>query len=328
MNVIETAMGRTIAIRRRTAWLLAVALACATLAAPRAMAAGQEPRGRTFSTAEDAAQTLIRVVKTGKLEDLLALFGPDGQDLVEGSDPATGRRNRDVFTVAAAEGWRLVDQGPDRKTLIVGNEAWPFPVPIVKDGATWRFDAAAGKEEVSARRIGRNELAVIETCRTYVAAQRRYAAQGHDSKPAGMYARIFRSDAGKQNGLYWPVARGQKRSPLGDLVAQAAEQERPLATNGGGPSTFHGYYFKILTGQGPAASGGAKSYVVNGDMSGGFALVAWPAQYDVTGVMTFIVNHDGILYQKDLGLETERVAKSMTRYNPDPSWGRVAQQPD
>ena len=171
MNVTETAVGRTIAFRGRTAWLLAVALACTTLAA------GQEPRGRTFSTAEEAAQTLIRVVKTGKLEDLLALFGPDGQDLIEGSDPATGRRNRDVFTVAAAEGWRLADQGPDRKTLIVGNEAWPFPVPIVKDGATWRFDAAAGKEEVSARRIGRNELAVIETCRTYVAAQRRYAAR-------------------------------------------------------------------------------------------------------------------------------------------------------
>jgi len=328
MNVTETAMDRTITSRGRTAWLLVVSLACTTLAAPRSMAAGQEPGGRRFTTAEDAAQTLIRGVKTGKLEDLLALFGPDGQDLVEGSDPATGRRNRDVFTVAAAEGWRLVDQGPDRKTLIVGNEAWPFPVPIVKDGATWRFDAAAGKEEVGARRIGRNELAVIETCRAYVVAQRRYAAQGHDSKPAGMYARSFRSDAGKQNGLYWPIARGQKRSPLGDLVAEAAEQERPLATNGGAPSTFHGYYFKILTAQGPAASGGAKSYVVNGDMSGGFALVAWPAQYDVTGVMTFSVNQDGILYERDLGLETERVAKSMTQYNPDPSWRRVAQRPD
>ena len=169
---------------------------------------------------------------------------------------------------------------------------------------------------------------MIETCRTYVAAQRRYAQQGHDGKPAGLYAKSFRSEPGKENGLYWPVAHGQKRSPLGDLVAQAAEQERPLGANAGPPSTFHGYYFKILTEQGPAASGGAKSYVVNGEMSGGFALVAWPAQYDVTGVMTFIVNHAGILYQKDQGSGTESVARSMTQYNPDRSWRPVAQQPD
>ena len=303
--------------------LLAVALTIGCLTLPCSTAAAQDSP-RTFPTPDDAARELIRVVKAGKIEELIALFGRDGQELAAGSDPATARSNREVFTVAAAEGWRLVDEGGTRRTLVIGNEGWPFPIPIVKDGTAWRFDTATGKEEVAARRIGRNELAVIETCRTYVAAQKRYAQQGHDGKPAGLYARSMRSEPGKQNGLYWPVVRGQKRSPLGDLVAQAAQQERPIDTNAGKPSTFQGYYFKILTEQGPAAPGFAKSYIVNGEMSGGFALVAWPAQYDVTGVMTFIVNRDGIVYQKDLGVETESVAKSITRYDPDPSWQRVA----
>jgi len=306
--------------------LLAAALTIGYLTLPCSTAAAQNSP-RTFQTPDDAARELIRIVKAGKIEELIALFGRDGQELAAGSDPATARANREVFTVAAAEGWRLVDEGSTRRTLMVGNEGWPFPIPIVKDGSAWRFDTATGKEEVAARRIGRNELAVIETCRTYVAAQQRYARQGHDGKPAGLYARSIRSEPGKQDGLYWPVMRGQKRSPLGDLVAQAAEQEHPLDTNAGRPSTFQGYYFKILTEQGPAAPGAAKSYVVNGEMSGGFALVAWPAQYDVTGVMTFIVNRDGIIHQKDLGLETEKVAKSITQYNPDPSWQRVV-QPD
>jgi hypothetical protein len=307
--------------------LLAAAMVTGNLTlAPTTAVAQDSPR--TFQTPDDAARDLIRVVKGGNLEELIAIFGRDGRELAAGSDPVTGRKNREVFIAAAAEGWRLADQGSNRKTLVIGNEGWPFPVPLVKDGTAWRFDAAAGMEEVIARRIGRNELAVIETCRTYVAAQGRYAQQGHDGKPAGLYAKSFRSEPGKENGLYWPVAQGRRRSPLGDLVAQAAAEDRPLDTNAARPSTFHGYYFKILTEQGPAASGRAKSYVVDGDMSGGFALVAWPAQYDLTGVMTFIVNHDGILYQKDLALETASVAKSMTQYNPDRSWRRVAQQPD
>jgi Protein of unknown function (DUF2950) len=314
--------------RRKIAYcLFGAALTIGSLTLARSTVAAQD-FPRTFPTPDDAARELIRVVEAGNLAELIAIFGRDGQALADGSDPATGRKNRQVFTAAAAEGWRLVDQGSDRKTLVIGNEGWPFPVPIVHDKTAWRFDTAAGKEEVVVRRIGRNELAVIETCRAYVAAQRRYAQQGHDGKPAGRYAKSFHSEPGKENGLYWPAARGQKRSPLGDLVTQAAAEERPIGTNAVPPSTFHGYYFKILNEQGPAAPGGAKSYVVNGDMSDGFALVAWPAQYDVTGVMTFIVNHDGILYQKDLGSGTESVAKSMTRYNPDQSWRPVTQQPN
>ncbi len=308
--------------RGRVRRAIVAAAVCAALVVPVVLLRAQGAGPLTFTTPEEAVQALIRIVKAGNLDDLLRLFGPDGRDLVNGSDPATGRQNRQVFTVAATEGWRLVDQGKNRKTLIVGNEGWPFPVPLVKTGTSWRFDAEAGEEEVIARRIGRNELEVIDICRTYVAAQRRYAQQGHDGKPAGLYAARFRSDAGKQNGLFWPSVKGQKRSPLGDLVAQAAEEERPLGT-AAEPSSFHGYFFKILTSQGAAVTGGAKSYIVNADLSGGFALVAWPAQYDVTGVMTFVVNHSGVLYEKDLGPQTESLAKSMTAYNPDKSWRPV-----
>ena len=185
-----------------------------------------------------------------------------------------------MFVVAAAEGWQLTDEGPDHKVLVIGNESWPFPVPLVSESGRWRFDTEAGTEEVITRRIGRNELAVIDTCRTYVAAQRLYARDGHDGKPAGLYARTFNSERGKQNGLYWPHTPGGKRSPLGDWLAQAATDGQTLPAQAGQPpATFHGYQFRILTSQGAAAPGGAKSYLVDGEMSAGFALVAWPAQY-------------------------------------------------
>ena len=300
--------------------LIAVVFACLGLAA--ASCSRATPAPRTFATPEEAVKTLSDVVKAGKIDELLAIFGPDGQELVDSSDPATARRNREVFTVAVAERWRLIDQGTNTKVLVIGNEEWPFPVSLVRAANGWHFDTAAGKEEVIARRIGRNELAAMQICRTYLAAQRLYARQGHDGKPAGLYATTFRSDPGKQNGLYWPAGRGQKSSPLGDLVAQAAEEGRRLSADGQ-PSPFHGYYFKILTAQGAAATGGAKNYVAAGEMSGGFALVAWPAQYDVTGVMTFIVNQDGVLYEKDLGPETAAAAKTMALYDPDPSWAKV-----
>ena len=301
----------------------AVALTCATLAWSPSSAAAADVRQPTFATPDAAVAALITAVKAGSLDDVLAVFGPEGKDLVDSSDPATGRHNREVFTVAVAEGWRLVDQGPTRKVLIIGHEGWPFPVPLMRDGDSWRFDSVAGKEEILARRIGRNELAAIRICRTYVAAQQQYAAQPHDGKSAGLYARKFRSDPGQQNGLYWPTARGQTRSPLGDLVAQAAQEGRPLDGDRQAPSPFYGYYFKILTGQGPQANGGARNYVAKDEMSGGFALVAWPAQYDETGVMTFVVNQDGIVHETDLGPATGSQAQGITLYNPDSSWKPV-----
>jgi hypothetical protein len=278
------------------------------------------PSYRTFATPDDAVRALIEAAKAKNLDDVIAIFGPEGKALIDSSDPATARRNRQVFTVAVAERWHLDDRGNGGKVLVIGNEEWPFPVPLVKDASGWRFDTAAGKEEVLARRIGRNELAAIRICRTYIAAQRLYAERGHDGRPAGLYARTFRSDPGRQNGLYWPATRGEKRSPLGDLVAHAAGEGAAAGQGDKAPTPFHGYYFKILTAQGPAASGGAKDYVVNGEMSGGFALVAWPARQDVTGIVTFIVNQDGAVREKDLGPDSDAAARAMTLYNPDASW--------
>jgi hypothetical protein len=290
--------------------ILVACLAVATIAAAPASP-------RTFASADAAVRALQDAVKASNLDEVIAIFGSDGQTLASSSDPATARANREVFIAAMAEGWHLVKASENRRTLVIGNENWPFPVPIVKSGTTWRFDTAAGKEEVIARRIGRNEIATIETCRGYVSAQRHYASEAHDGKPSGLYATVFASAPGKHNGLYWPTTRGEKRSPLGDLVAAATGDGGGNRVEG---TPFQGYYFRILTAQGTHAGGGAKSYVVNGELAGGFALIAWPAQYDTTGVMTFIVNQDGIVRQKDLGPETGSRAAAIAAYDPDASW--------
>jgi hypothetical protein len=280
-----------------------------------------QPAHRAFASPEEAVQALIDAVKAGKLETLIELFGPDGKDLIESSDPVTARRNRQVFRIAVAEKWELADGAADGKTLVIGHEQWPFPVPLTKTSDGWQFDTAAGKEEIIARRIGRNELSTINTCRAYVTAQQRYAQEGRDGRPSGTYATKFRSDAGRNNGLYWPTTRGQKPSPLGDLLAAAEAEVKE--TRGDARQPLNGYYFRILTEQGRNARGGRKNYLVNGAMTGGFALIAWPAQYEVTGVMTFIVNHDGIIYEKDLGSATANAVEKLRAYDPDSSWRPV-----
>jgi Protein of unknown function (DUF2950) len=280
--------------------------------------AEQQPYA-TFNTPEDAVHALNNAVAKGNVDAVRAIFGPDSKDLIDESDPVRARQNREVYIVAVKQGWRLVDDGA-RKELVIGNEAWPFPVPLVKQGERWRFDTVAGKEEVLVRRIGRNELSAIQACHAYVAAQNEYARGGHDGKPAGRYARTFRSDPGRHNGLYWPAEPGHPRSPLGDLLSDAAvAAAKPTA----GPAPFQGYYFRILTSQGGAARGGANDYVVHGELSRGFALVAWPASYERTGIMTFIVNHDGVVHEKDLGPTTDEAARKMAVYDPDDSWSAV-----
>jgi hypothetical protein len=278
------------------------------------------PAHRTFAAPEEAVRALAEAVKAGSIKELQDIFGPDSQALVDSSDPDTARHNRQIFTIAMREKWQLEDQGADRKMLVIGNEAWPFPIPLVREGSAWRFDTEAGKEEILARRIGRNELAVMRICAAYVRAQRLYAQQGHDGNPAGLYARSFHSDAGRQNGLHWETRRGEKRSPLGDLLADAADEAAARRAAAGEPQPFHGYYFRILTAQGAAAPGGARDYVVNGELSAGFALVAWPARYDASGVMTFVVNQDGVVWEKDLGPETGTAVRAVTAYDPDASW--------
>jgi hypothetical protein len=276
-----------------------------------------------FPTPEAAVAALIEATRAGDLDRLVSLFGPEGRDLVASSDPATGKRNRETFLAAVAEGWRLGDRRPSGKELIVGNESWPFPIPLVQKGGAWRFDTAAGAEEVIVRRIGRNELAAIRVCTVYVDAQRIYASSGHDGKPPGFYARRFMSEPGTENGLYWPSAPGKKRSPLGEMAAAAADDHASTVAGKSRPTPFYGYYYRILDAQGPNAPGGAKSYVVDGALHRGFALVAWPAEYDVTGVMTFVVSDAGVVHEKDLGKGTATAAAAITQYNPDSSWQKV-----
>lgn len=306
----------------RSAAIVALALSAAA-APPSCSREPAPPTYRTFTTPEDGVNALAEAVRKGSLDEVRAIFGPDANDLIDSSDAATARQNREVFAAAYRERWRLEQDSPTARTLVIGNEEWPFPIPLVRDAAGWHFDTAAGKEEVLARRIGRNELAAIRICRTYVAAQRLYAQKGHDGQPAGLFAKTFRSDPGRQNGLYWPAGPGQKRSPLGDLVAYAAQEGTALDRDRAQPEPFHGYYFRILTAQGPDAPGGTKDYVVGGRMSGGFALLAWPAQYDGSGVMTFIVNQDGVVRQKDMGPDTGTAAPAIRLFNPDASWAPV-----
>jgi hypothetical protein len=294
---------------------VALSLAGATILTAAAIVAAAQP---TFDTPEAAVRALVEAVRAERVDTLLELFGTEGTTLVDNSNPATARRNRAVFAAAAAEGWQLVDDGPDGKSLVVGRERWPFPVPIVRRDGRWMFDGAAGKEEVIARRIGRNELGAIRVCRLYVSAQQQYAKTGHDGKPAGVYAQKFRSDTGTHNGLYWPPVRGEKRSPLGDLLADAGVDGHKGTT--AAPAPFHGYYYRILTAQGRSAPGGAKDYVQAGRLSGGFALVAWPAEYGVTGIMTFIVNQDGVVKEQDLGPGTTKAAGSLRVYDPGAKW--------
>jgi hypothetical protein len=298
---------------------LRLVVAGAALAATVACGAGARAP-QTFAVPEDAVAALLKAAQQDTVDGLLTLFGPDAKALVQSSSPAEARRNRDVFVAAMAEGWRLEGDPAGRKVLVVGNEEWPFPIPLVPDARGWKYDIAAGADEVLGRRIGRNELTVIGLCRRYVAAQRLYAASGHDGRPAGRYAKSLRSDPGTQNGLYWPVPRGEKASPLGELVAEAAQQHEPLDPSRPGPLPFHGYHFAVLTEQGARAPGGLRDYVQQGEMTGGFALVAWPAQFGVTGIMTFVVAEDGTVYQKSLGDQTFAVARALKRYDPDSSW--------
>jgi hypothetical protein len=315
-----SARGRATGTKRTAA----LAIAGALLLTTTALAESAGPR--VFATPDEAVRVLIDIVKANDLDGLVHLFGPHGQELVDSSDAATGRRNREVFLAAGAEGWRLQDRSSGRKELVLGNEAWPFPVPLVKGAAGWSFDAEAGREEILNRRIGRNELAVMEVLHHYVAAQRAYAANGHDGKPAGRYARRFGSDPGTQNGLYWPARHGEPRSPLGVMTARASEQGY-RREGGEEPSPFHGYYFRILEGQGKAARGGAADYVVDGEMTGGFALVAWPVHYDASGVTTFIVNQDGVVHEKDLGPETKAAVEKIKLYDPDKTWRPSSPEP-
>jgi hypothetical protein len=247
------------------------------------------------------------------------LLGPEASNLVSSGDPVADKQGGERFLKAYDQKHSLSVEAQGYEVLQVGPNSWPLPFPIVRDGKAWYFDSSRGAEEIVNRRIGRNELGAIAVCEGYVQSQEEYASKGHDGTPSGVYAQRLYSDPGKQNGLYWAASEGGPQSPMGPLVASAAA-EGYLKQTSDGPTPYHGYIYKILTGQGPDAHGGEKSYIVDGKLTGGFALIAYPAQYGSSGIMTFIVNQEGIVYQRDLGEKTADLASQVIAYDPDTSW--------
>jgi hypothetical protein len=300
----------------------AIPLAMLGLAILVALGCNRTSSQTKFATAEAAAAALKEALQADDLERMQAIFGREWMQLAGSGDSVADQNDRQVIALAMDQSWRWAPHGTGAQELIIGDEQWPFPVPLVKTGNAWQFDSEAGLEEVLARKIGANELGVIRICHDYVRAQKEYASQPHDGKPAGLFAQRFRSTPGHQDGLYWGPKRGEQNSPLHELVTAAvAEGYDP---NKADASPFRGYRFRILTAQGPAAPGGQKSYVVNGDMTGGFALLAWPAKYAFSGVTSFVVGPDGVVYQKDLGDDTVAQALLPAEYDPDKSWTAVS----
>jgi hypothetical protein len=273
-----------------------------------------------FKSPQAAASALLAAAKSGAKKDALKVFGPDGEQIISSGDPVNDQNQRNKFVDAYNAKNQIESEGAGKAVLIIGEKDWPFPVPLVKKSGGWRFDTDAGLEEILFRRIGHNELDTIQTCLAYVDAQNDYAQLMHASTGTAAYAQHFISQPGQKDGLYWPTQPGEDPSPLGDLAANAAAEGYNV---GGGRAPYHGYYYKILTSQGPAAAGGAYDYVVQGTMIGGFALVAYPAAYRNSGVVTFLVNQDGTVFQKDLGPDTAKLAEQVTEFNPDDTWKKV-----
>ena len=302
--------------------ILAAAIAASLFQGVLAISAADT--GRAFPSPEAAANSLALAAGAKDFAALRAILGPDAAALVN-PDEVQATNEFANFAAALSETNRLVRESDTRRVLEVGTNHWPFPVPIVQTGGQWRFDTAAGKEEILNRRIGRNELAALDAVRAYVGAQREYASRDRDGDSVLEYAQNFLSTPGHKDGLYWSPEPDGEVSPLGPLVA-AAQGEGYMRSTGekSSPKPFHGYLFKILTRLGKQAPGGKYDYVINGNMIAGFALVAWPAQYGASGIMTFIVNQQGRVYQKDLGPNTAKAAVAMKEYDPDKTWSASA----
>jgi hypothetical protein len=290
-----------------TLWAL---LGLAALPLPHAYA--QADGQKTFSSPKEAVDVFIQAARDGNTSILLAILGPGTEPIISTSDAVADKTARNHFLADYDVKHSLTESAPNQLSLNVGKDGWPFPIALVHANDKWYWDGAAGKQEILYRRIGSNELAAIDVCKGAVAAQHDYAGL-----PAGIFAQRLVSEPGNQNGLYWQVSEGENPSPTGPLLAQASA-EGYSGTQKGSP--YHGYYYRIITAQGVHAKGGAKSYIVDGKMTGGFAFIAYPADYRSSGVMTFLVNENGKIYQKDLGEKTAQLAQQMTEYNPDKSW--------
>jgi hypothetical protein len=300
--------------------LLAVAIVAA-LSASVSVAAAQ----KRFDTAEAAVDALVEAARANDRKTVLAILGPKSQELVSSGDPVEDANVKKQFLAAYDANHRIVAESGKPATLVIGPDDWPFPIPVVQKDGKWTFDAAAGRDEILARRIGRNELAAIQASLAYYDAQNDYADQTKDSMGLPVYAQRIISSPGKKDGLYWPAGQGEPDSPLGEAVAAATQQGYRV---GSGPTPFHGYYYKVLTRQGPSAPGGAVDYVVRGNMIGGFGLLAYPAEYGNSGIASFVVNNRGEVFEKDLGPDTAKVAASMTAFNPDHTWKKAGAAAD
>ncbi|HUO44850.1 MAG TPA: DUF2950 domain-containing protein [Burkholderiales bacterium] len=299
-------------------------IACATalcVAASGAIAA--DVIQKSFDSPEAAVTALVQAVKANDLAALHGILGPHSGKLINSGDPAADQEDRDKFLRVYDEAHKLTQENGNKVVLIIGKDEWPMPIPLVKSGGRWRFDAQQGREEILSRRIGRNELAAIQVCLAIVDAEREYAAHDWDGDGVLRYAPKFISAPGQRDGLYWESRPGEPSSPLGPLVAAAAQDENQRLNRPSAP--YHGYYYKMLTAQGDEAQGGAYDYMVKGKMIGGFAVIAYPARYGASGVMSFIVNYDGAVYQKNLGKDTAAAVLKMTLFDPDSGWEK--QQP-
>lgn len=307
-------MSLHISLRFAIATLATTLLVSAAFAVP-----DQGPQGqKTFPSAREASHALAAAVRAGNEQALLEIFGPNGKELVSSGDPEEDQQGRQTFAQKYDQMHRLANEPDGSTTLYIGAENWPFPIPLVEKNKSWYFDTDAGKQEVLFRRVGKNELSTIEACHELVQAQKEHFAGAHPGE-AGQYAQKFSADQGEHNGLYHPVTSGQPE--IGPLLAQASADAGQTES-----APFHGYYYRILTRQGSKAPGGAKDYIVDGKLTGGFAFLAFPAQYKSSGIMTFIVNQDGTVYQKDLGPETSTIARSIQGYNPDSNWQKVEEE--
>jgi hypothetical protein len=303
-------------------WANVPKLAAAAIVVTMCLCAGamaQQPRQKTFSSAEDASHALVTAAQSNDEKALLDILGAEGKQIVSLGDDAEDAENRANFVEKYQEMHRLVKEPDGTTVLYIGAKNWPTPIPLVNKGGAWYFDTEAGKKEILYRRVGRNEMSTIRVCQELVAAEKEYSGQHKE------YAGKIFSDEGQHNGLYWKAADGEPQSPVGPLVA-AAVTESYGKSQDSAPTPYRGYYFHILIGKGKNGPGGAKSYLVNGKMTGGFAFVAYPAEYRSSGVMTFIVGEDGVVYEKDLGKKTETLAKAMKEYNPNSSWQKAEEQ--
>jgi hypothetical protein len=282
---------------------------------------GEAQAQKKFTSPDEAVTALVAAVRGDNVRDMILVLGSAGREVVLSGDDVADQKARAAFMVAYDLRHQIARKGDSAAELLIGPNDWPFPIPLVQKGGSWQFDTASGRQEILYRRIGRNELAAIQVCLAYVDAQNEYASMNPLGAKVESYAQRIISSPGKKDGLYWPAAASEPKSPLG--VAAALASLQGYRFGGANPAPYHGYYYKILTGQGPTAPGGSVNYVVNGSMIGGFALVAYPAEYGNSGVMTFLVNHTGAIFQKDLGAHTAGIASRMTLFAPDHTWKRV-----